>query len=282
MSKKPDSKVDLSVLAPQDGVARSGTQSIERVVDVLRVIASRGRRGMRVGEVVATSGLAEATCFRMLRRLELEGMVDRDPHTKKYFLGPLLHEFGLLARPRYRLAELCDAPLHRLADFTQDTVYLSERSGLEAVCANRALGDFPIKSLALDVGIRRPLGVGAGGLAILCSLPPAEARAVVEANAHRYEKFASFTANFLYGAIAEGRDRGYCFLDGAVTPGTASMGVAFPPDNPVAAISVAAISGRLQTERREAIAKQMQREVRKIVTLMEASAASNEQRDPGT
>lgn len=282
MSKKPDSKVDLSVLAPQDGVARSGTQSIERVVDVLRVIASRGRRGMRVGEVVATSGLAEATCFRMLRRLELEGMVDRDPHTKKYFLGPLLHEFGLLARPRYRLAELCDAPLHRLADFTQDTVYLSERSGLEAVCANRALGDFPIKSLALDVGIRRPLGVGAGGLAILCSLPPAEARAVVEANAHRYEKFASFTANFLYGAIAEGRDRGYCFLDGAVTPGTASMGVAFPPDNPVAAISVAAISGRLQTERREAIAKQMHREVRKIVTLMEASAASNEQRDPGT
>ena len=74
---------------------------------------------MRVGEVVATSGLAEATCFRMLRRLELEGMVDRDPHTRKYFLGPLLHEFGLLARPRYRLAELCDAPLHRLADFAQ-------------------------------------------------------------------------------------------------------------------------------------------------------------------
>ena len=236
---------------------------------------------MRVGEVVATSGLAEATCFRMLRRLELEGMVDRDPHTKKYFLGPLLHEFGLLARPRYRLAELCDAPLHRLADFTQDTVYLSERSGLEAVCANRALGDFPIKSLALDVGIRRPLGVGAGGLAILCLLPPAEARAVVEANAHRYEKFASFTADFLYGAIAEGRERGYSFLDGAVTPGTASMGVAFPPNNPVAAISVAAISGRLPAERRETIAHHMHREVRKIVALMEASAPSNEERERG-
>ena len=202
---------------PQDGVTRTGTQSIERVVDVLRVIASRGRRGMRVGEVVATSGLAEATCFRMLNRLELEGMVDRDPHSRKYFLGPLLYEFGLLARPRYRLGELCDAPLHRLAEFTQDTVYLSERSGLEAVCANRALGDFPIKSLSLDIGIRRPLGVGAGGLAILCSLPPAESRAVVEANAHRYEKFATFTADFLYGAIEEGRARGYCFLDGAVT-----------------------------------------------------------------
>jgi DNA-binding IclR family transcriptional regulator len=257
-------------------VSRSGTQSIERVIDVLRVIASRGRRGMRAGEVVTTSGLAEATCFRMLQRLEREGMVDRDPHTRKYFLGPLLHEFGLLARPRYRLAELCNGPLHRLADFTQDTVYLSERSGLEAVCANRALGDFPIKSLSLDVGIRRPLGVGAGGLAILCLLPPSEAHALVEANAHRYEKFATFTADFLYGAIAEGRARGYSFLDGAVTPGTASMGVAFPPGNPVAAISVAAISGRLQPERQEAVAQQMHREVRKIVSAMAAATSSSE------
>lgn len=246
------------------------------MIDVLRVIASRGRRGMHVGEVVATSGLAEATCFRMLRRLELEGMVDRDPHTRKYYLGPLLHEFGLLARPRYRLAELCDGPMQRLAEFTQDTVYLSERSGLEAVCANRALGDFPIKSLSLDIGIRRPLGVGAGGLAILCSLPPTEAQALVEANAHRYEKFATFTADFLYGAIAEGRTRSYSFLDGAVTPGTASIGVAFPPHNPVAAISVAAISGRLQPERREVIAKHIHREVRKIVALMEAAAPPNE------
>ena len=246
------------------------------MIDVLRVIASRGRRGMHVGEVVATSGLAEATCFRMLRRLELEGMVDRDPHTKKYFLGPLLHEFGLLARPRYRLAELCDGPMQRLAEFTQDTVYLSERSGLEAVCANRALGEFPIKSLSLDIGIRRPLGVGAGGLAILCSLPPTEAHAIVKANAHRYEKFATFTADFLYGAIAEGRTRGYSFLDGAVTPGTASIGLAFPPHNPVAAISVAAISGRLQAERREVIAKHLHREVRKIVALMEAAAPASE------
>ncbi len=259
------------MLAPQSGGSRSGTQSIERVVDVLRVIASRGRRGMRVGEVVTTSGLAEATCFRMLRRLELEGMVDRDPHTKKYFLGPLLHELGLLARPRYRLAELCDGSMHRLADFTQDTIYLSERSGLEAVCANRTLGDFPIKSLSLDIGIRRPLGVGAGGLAILCSLSPAEAQSVVQANAHRYEKFAKFTVDFLCDAIAEGRSRNYSFLDSAVTPGTASMGVAFPPHNPVAAISVAAISDRLQPERREVIAQQMHREVRKIVALMEAA-----------
>ena len=60
-----------------------------------------------------------------------------------------------------------------------------------------------------------------------------------------------------------------------MTPGTASMGVAFPPNNPVAAISVAAISGRLEPDRREVIAQQIHREVRKIVALMGVATPSN-------
>ncbi|SIR70470.1 IclR family transcriptional regulator [Pseudacidovorax sp. RU35E] len=257
---------------PQGGQQRTGTQSIERVVNMLRVVASRGRNGMRIGEVAATSGLPQSTCFRMLARLELEGLVDRDARTRKYYLGPLLHELGLLARPRYRLSEMCDAALHRLAETTQDTLYLSERSGLEAVCTNRALGDYPIKALPLDIGIRRPLGVGAGGLAMLCAMPAAEAESIIQANGHRYEKYASFSADFLREVVAQGRHQGYSFLDSAVTPGTAAIGVAFPPDNPVAAISVAAISGRLTAERREEIAREVQRQVRLICADMTAHA----------
>lgn len=255
---------------PEDAepVVRTGTQSIERVVGMLRVVASRGRRGMRIGDVASVSALPMSTCFRMLQRLELEGLVDRDPLTRKYFLGPLLYELGLLAQPRYRLSELCDQALHALAEHTQDTVYLSERSGLEAVCTNRALGDYPIKALTLDVGIRRPLGVGAGGLAILCALPQAQANAIIDANSHRYRKFASFDVGFLRDAVAEGRERGYSLLDSVVTPGTAAIGVAFPPENPVAALSVAAVSSRLGKARREEVAKEMQQQVRGICALL--------------
>lgn len=254
--------------SPHDGALRTGTQSIERVISMLRVVASRGRRGMRIGEVAATSGLPQSTCFRMLQRLEIEGLVDRDPLTRKYFLGPLLHELGLLARPRYRLSELCDSALHRLADLSQDTIYLSERSGMEAVCTNRALGDYPIKAMPLDIGIRRPLGVGAGGLAMLCAMPAQEAEAIIAANGHRYEKFASFTADFLREAVARGREQGYSFLDSVVTPGTAAMGLAFPAENPVGAISIAAISGRLEPARREDLARELQQQVRKIGATM--------------
>ncbi len=241
--------------------ARTGTQSIERVVGMLRVVASRGRRGMRIADVVAVSGLPMSTCFRMLQRLEVEGLVERDPLTRKYHLGPLLHELGLLAEPRYRLSELCDEALRVVADQTQDTVYLSERRGDESICTARSLGDYPIKALTLDVGIRRPMGVGAGGLAILAGLPEAEAERIVEFNAARYGKFGAVDPQSLRAALRQSRATGYAFLDSAATPGTAAVGIAFPPENPIAAISVAAISSRLGPERRLAVAAIIRKQV---------------------
>lgn len=259
----PDSGNDRS-LPPRS----SGTQSIERVVGMLRIVASRGRSGMRLGDVTAASGLPTSTCFRMLQRLEIEGLVERHPVTRKYFLGPLLYEFGLLARPRYQLAVRCEPALAALAEYTKDTVYLSERGGLEAVCTARALGDYPIKALTLDVGVRRPLGVGAGGLAILCALPEAEADDIIEANAQRYGKLSTLDPARVREAMRDGRARGFAFLDGPVIPGTAAVGVAFPPDNPIAAISVAAISTRLDEARRVEVAKALQQQARRLTKIL--------------
>ena len=248
--------------------ARSGTQSIERAVTTLRVIASKGRRGMRIAEIASTAGLSASTCFRMLQCLQSEGLVDKDEHTRKYTLGSLVYELGLLARPRYRLNELCDSALHALAESTRETVYLSERSGLEAVCTARTMGDYPIKALPLDVGIRRPLGVGAGGLAILGVMDPDEVATIVGANAGRYEAFGGLTAANLLIAIAETRQRGYAFLDSVATPGTGALGVALPSHGPLAAISVAAISGRLPLERRGEIAALNRKQVDKVSSVL--------------
>lgn len=259
--------------ASTESSPRTGTQSIERVVGMLRVVASRGRRGMRIADVVSVSGLPMSTCFRMLQRLELEGLVLRDAITRKYHLGPLLYELGMLAQPRYRLAELCEQAMQAIAEQTQDTVYLSERRGAESICTSRALGDYPIQALTLDVGIRRPMGVGAGGLAILAALPESEAQQIVAANRTRYARFGAFEPDFVHAALAQTRANGYAFLDNAATPGTGAVGVAFPPDNPIAAISVAAISSRLGPERRAEVARILQQQVRAVCALLQAQGA---------
>ena len=106
-------------------------------------------------------------------------MVDRDPHSRKYFLGPLLYEFGLLAQAALsawravRRAHCIGSPTSRRTRSTS----ASEADG--SGCANRALRvsrSSRFRSISAFAG---PLGVGAGGLAILCSLPAFEAQAVV-------------------------------------------------------------------------------------------------------
>jgi DNA-binding IclR family transcriptional regulator len=210
----------------------------------------------------------------MLQRLEREGMLERHPVTRKYLLGPLLYELGLLASPRFHLAQRCEDTLSALAESTQDTVYLSERRGNEAVCSARALGDYPIKALTLDVGVRRPLGVGAGGLAILSALPPAEAEDIITDQAERYPKLSSLSVERVRAAVAEGRERGYAFLDGAVHPGTAAVGVIIPTLTPMAALSVAAISSRLDEARRQEIAKELKHQALQLGLLLDRAAAA--------
>ena len=251
-----------------------GTQSIERVVNLLRVVASRGRSGMRLGDITAASGLPSSTCFRMLQRLESEGVLERHAVTRKYLLGPLIYELGLLAQPRFQLAQRCENTLATLAELTQDTVYLSERRGNEAVCSARALGDYPIKALTLDVGVRRPLGVGAGGLAILCALPPAEAEDIITGHAERYPKLSSLSLERVRELVEQGREQGFAFLDGPVHPGTAAVGVIIPTLAPMAALSVAAVSSRLEPSRRLEIAAQLQVQAARLSRLLDRSVAA--------
>ena len=58
--------------------------------------------------------------------------------------------------------------------------------------------------MPLDSGVRRPLGVGAGGLAMLCGMPAHNVEAIIGANGYRYEKFAPFAAKCSREAVARG------------------------------------------------------------------------------
>lgn len=90
---------------------------------------------------------------------------------RRYFLGHLIFELGLAASSNFNLRDIRQSSLMRLADRTGDAVFLTIRSGYDTVCIDRKEGSFSIRALTLGVGTRRSLGVGAGGLALLMSLP---------------------------------------------------------------------------------------------------------------
>ena len=81
-------------------------------------------------------------------------------------------------------------------------------SGCESVCLEPRPGTFPIRANYLDVGSRRPLGVGAGSLALLIALPPDERARVMATNAGRLASFGNSTQSRLEHAMAISAEAG--------------------------------------------------------------------------
>ena len=162
-----------------------GTQSVQRAVGVLRCIASMSP-GPRLGQIAEALEIDLGTAHRIVKGLSFEGLIQRRPETRRYELGRVVYEVGLAAAPAFPLRDLCRPVLDRLAQRTGDSIFLLVRSGLDAVCLERVEGGFPVQAHTLNVGARRPLGVGAAGMALLMSLPAAEVESVLIANAERF------------------------------------------------------------------------------------------------
>src|SRR5262249_36878415 len=148
---------------------------------VLKALAANSAEGLRLTDVVNATSLGKATVHRVLSGLVAHGLVDQDKATGRFFLSLKLIGWAMAAGDRFGLARLAAPALAPLPKRTEDTIYLSLRSGDEAICIERREGPFPIKTLTLRVGDRRPLGVGAGSLAMLAFLPDEEVEQVIAA-----------------------------------------------------------------------------------------------------
>ena len=214
-------------------------RSVSRAAALLYCIAGQGEVGVRLGELVRKTGLSKATAHRILQSLVSLGLVDQPGMEPVYFPG-----FGLLslasgAAQRGGYARVTAARRANLAQRTRDTVFLTMIDGTESVCIGRDEGTFPIKALTLDIGSRRPLGVGAGSLALLAAMEPGPRETVLAANASRYAEYG-LNADDLRKAAGEAARQGWALDDGAVIPGTVGLGVALVKG--ATAISVAAIA----------------------------------------
>ncbi|MBM3356595.1 MAG: IclR family transcriptional regulator [Betaproteobacteria bacterium] len=250
---------------PEPGARLTGTQSIERSLTLLREIAAQNRRGSRLLDLATRTGLQRPTVHRMLKCLAAEDMVQQDPDTHRYFLGPMVFELGLTAAPRFNLREICHPALMRIAEATADTVFLVQRSGLDAICLDRQEGAFPIKTFTLEVGVRRPLGVGTASLAVLSALGEEEIQNIVEANAVRLTEYGLNPAG-LTALVKRAQKLGYAMRDVPGLTGVRSVGLALRNQGGTAfaAISVSTITSRMNDKRAAEVAQLLRNEVHQV------------------
>lgn len=241
----------------------TGTQGITRAIQTLKRLAGETDAGMRLVDLADAVQLARPTMHRLLRALVQQGMAVQDPATRRYRLGALVFELGLAAAHRFNLRDLSAEALSALASATGDTTFLFVRNGDDAVCINRLQGSYPIQTPALPLGSRQPLGVNAGGLALLANLPLIEQERIIEAITPRLGAYGDLDAEDVRAYCAQTREAGYAYIVNRAVPGISAIGLPVYGESGLllAAVTVAATHQRMTLAR-----------MREIVPLLRGAA----------
>lgn len=132
------------------------------------------------------------------------------------------------------------------------------------------LGDFPIRTLTLNVGDRRPLGVGAGSLALLAFQDADEIDGILAAVEGELAVYPGFDVPTVRRLVSVAREQGYAFNNGRLVRGMSAVGVPvlMPGGEVAAALSIAAISSRMEGARRAMLVEALQTEAANLIQAM--------------
>ena len=207
----------------------SGVGVLDKAV---RVLAALESGPAALAELVARSGLARPTAYRLAVALEHHRLVARDAQGR-FGLGPRLGE--LVAQLRPDALEQAAAPvLARLRDVTNESAQLYRREGDVRRCVAAAERASGLRD-TVPVGAELPMTAGSAAQVLLAWQPPAEVERLV--------RQARFSATMLTTV----RRRGWGESVAERETGVASVSApVFGPDGRVlAAVSVSGPIDRL-------------------------------------
>jgi DNA-binding IclR family transcriptional regulator len=248
----------------------AGTQSIRRTFALLKKLAEYQESGLRCADLARLCELQQPTAHRMLKILLSEQMVQRDGATRRYRLGPLAFELGIAAAPQFNLLAMSAPSLRRIAEVSGDTAFLFIRRGNDAVCIDRVMGHFSIQTPVVTVGSRQPLGVNAGGLAILLALSDTAVEDIIRAVSPRLGAYGDCDDEDVRRLVASGRRLGYASIGEMAVPGVTAMGLAITTQfgSPAAALTLAATTNRMTPQRQAELYPLLRQEVETLGAML--------------
>lgn len=233
-----------------DKIAIQGAQTVQRAVGLLKLIATNTKQGARLTDIAHEMDLETPTVHRLLKALVAEGLLSKNDDTRRYRLGSLIYELGLAASNDFDFSPLYSPVLKALALKTSDTAFLFVKNDNDAVCIAREQGEYHIQTPVIPVGSRQPLGVSAGGLALLSALSPQEMEEVVQKTAIRLDIYGGLSIDRAKKLYQEAHDKGYAVVANHVVPGVKGVGVPVFDKNkkPIAAVTIATTASRMTEE----------------------------------
>ncbi|WP_165982123.1 IclR family transcriptional regulator [Dankookia rubra] len=151
--------------------ARSGVKSVEVAGQLLRLLAEAGGP-MRLADLSRAAAMPSAKAHRYLVSLSRSGLVEQDPATARYELGPLMLRAGLAALGRSDLLKRAERALEAIVARTGETAAAAVwgthgPTHVRLVAARHAL------AASVPPGHVCPLTYSASGL-VFCAFDEAE------------------------------------------------------------------------------------------------------------
>ncbi len=267
--KAPDG---LETAANLEHMGKTG--SLSRAARILRAVAAGGQKGVSAADIVRATGLPRPTVYRVIQMLEELGWLERAEGSRRVFLGSELALLGLSASHRHSLDLVAGDILDALSLDVGQTIYLSVRSGDDAVCVARIESGAQIRTLVLEVGSRHPLGLGAGSMALLAAQSDDEIAAIVARNMSRFRTKSTFDEAAFKRALTLARKGRHASHHGLFTHGVSGIGVAVRDHggHPAAAISAAFITGWLDTAQLEQCTLKMEQAAQAVASRLAMAA----------
>jgi DNA-binding IclR family transcriptional regulator len=229
-------------------MVESKPNSIEKAIEVLLAFIPRNQE-MGTGEISQKLGLHKATASRILRTLTKKGLLQQDPDTKKFSLGPTASDMGHAYDNGmlYRLVKLAEPCIEDLRNTVGESSVLEILSGYSTVIGCIAEGPQRVH-LAGTVGDRLPVHAAAGAKAILAFLPEDKVERLIGDDLERFTPKTITDLDTFKLELEKIRRRGYSLDREGIDVGINAVGVPIfnHDDKPIAAVVVVGPSQRIK------------------------------------
>ena len=234
-------------MATQNPAASVRIQSVDRAVDLLLAVAAAQPEAATAPALARTCGLNRATAWRLLKTLQVRGLVAVDESTGRYSIGLTTMELGNAAGTDALIAA-AHPVLQRISEQTGETASLAVpgMGGLTYVDEVTP----PAVLTASWLGRSVPLHATSTGKALLAFLPAEQVRRVLAGARTRFTATTITDLDALTADLAATQARGYGVCAGELE--SSLYGVSAPVldrnRRPLAVLSIWGPQDRVQEE----------------------------------
>lgn len=228
-------------------------QALDRALDLLDLLA--GAPGLTLSEVAEQAGQPPSTVHRVLHTLALRGMVESDPATQAWNIGPQAFRLGSAFMRRSGIVERARPVLRQLMQHSGETANLGILQGNTVLFVSQVETQETIRAF-FPPGTSSPLHASGIGKALLAFGPAQDLQAMAQGG--ELTRFTDKTLTdpaALEADLARIRQRGFSFDDEEKTRGMRC--IAAPvfdlSKEAIAGVSVSGPSHRIAVEHVQAL-----------------------------